>query len=94
MLCGSLPVCLSAYLLACLPACLQAGCQAEVERLSGQLQEAIVAAEVGRAKVLLYDELTSKTEKLVSRLVTGPLHVNGVNHAPGSVHAALKRGYV
>jgi hypothetical protein len=45
----------------------QAGCQGEVERLSGQLQEAIVAAEVGRAKVLLYDELNSKAEKLVSR---------------------------
>lgn len=45
--------------------CVQAGSRAEVERLSGQLQEAIVASEVGRAKVLLYDELNSKAEKLV-----------------------------
>jgi hypothetical protein len=44
----------------------QAACQAEVDRLAGQLQETVVAAEVGRAKVLLYDELSSKAEKLVS----------------------------
>jgi hypothetical protein len=48
--------------------CLQAACQAEVDRLAGQLQETVVAAEVGRAKVLLYDELNSKAEKLVSLL--------------------------
>lgn len=43
----------------------QAATQAEAERLPGQLQDAIVAAEVGRAKVLLFDELTAKAEKLV-----------------------------
>lgn len=48
-----------------------AATQAEAERLSGQLQDTIVAAEVGCAKVLLYDELSTKAEKLeaeVSRL--------------------------
>jgi hypothetical protein len=44
---------------------LQAASEAEVDRLSGQLQESIVSAEVGRAKVLLYDELSAKAEKLV-----------------------------
>lgn len=43
----------------------QAATQAEAERLSGQLQDTIVAAEVGCAKVLLYDELSTKAEKLV-----------------------------
>jgi hypothetical protein len=59
----------------------QAGCQGEMERLSGQLQEAIVAAEVGRAKVLLYDELNSKAEKLVSRQdrQAGPWNVRSMD---------------
>jgi hypothetical protein len=43
----------------------QAASEAEVERLSTQLQETIVSAEVGRAKVLLYDELSNKAEHLV-----------------------------
>lgn len=47
--------------------CLQATCQAELDRVTNQLQDAVVAAEVGRAKVLLYDELSSKAEKLVRR---------------------------
>lgn len=34
--------------------------------MSGQMQDAVVAAEVGKAKVLLYDELNAKAEKLVS----------------------------
>lgn len=45
--------------------CWQAAAEADRERLTAQLQESIVAAEVGRAKVLLYDELSIKTEKLV-----------------------------
>jgi hypothetical protein len=45
----------------------QAASEAEAERLSTQLQETIVTAEVGRAKVLLYDELSNKAEHLVRR---------------------------
>lgn len=69
----------------------QAGCQGEVERLSGQLQEAIVAAEVGRAKVLLYEELNSKAEKLVSRpgRQAGPL--KHTLHGPWLVHVGMRR---
>ena len=58
---------------------MQAASQAEAERLSGQLQEAIVAAEVGRAKVLLYDELTKKAEKLVREL---PERWTNTSHMP------------
>lgn len=57
---GALSVCL-----------LQAATQAELERLTTQMQDAIVAAEVGKAKVLMYDELSARAEKLVSSYFTG-----------------------
>lgn len=44
---------------------MQAANQAEVERLTSQLQESIVATEVGRAKILMYDELSAKADNLV-----------------------------
>jgi hypothetical protein len=50
---------------------MQAAAEAERDRVTSQLQDSIVAAEVGRAKALLYDELAAKADKLVRWRVRG-----------------------
>jgi hypothetical protein len=49
----------------------QAAAESERDRVTAQLQKSVVGTEVGRAKVLLYDELLAKAETLVSRAKGG-----------------------